>query len=96
MKSSMFEPMTAKEKEEMFRSDLSFGSCRVMFRKADDSVREMICTTNSALIGDRDTPVPVTNGFMKEGVIRVFDLEAKAWRSFRVDRVMSFESGICI
>jgi hypothetical protein len=59
----------------------------VVFVKKDKSLREMVCTlkpevTNPTLKGGTRTSDP-------RDVTVVYDLEAKGWRSFRNDSVLS-------
>jgi hypothetical protein len=71
----------------------------VQFTKADGTDRDMRCTLNWDLIPpqpQKPTPGPV-DGIVLESkkprketdpaVIKVFDLEAQSWRSFRMDRL---------
>ena len=60
----------------------------------DGSIREMKATLNSELIPEDKMPktessVQVTHN---EDILRVFDLDLNEWRSFRIDKVISFDS----
>jgi hypothetical protein len=84
------------------KSLLNKQEITVKFTKADGTERDMKCTLNWDLIPAAElklTPGPV-DGIVKEStkprhtpkepdpaVIKVFDLEAQAWRSFRMDRL---------
>lgn len=74
----------------------------VTFVKADGTDREMRCTLNHALIPTTSAPIITgrVDGIVIEStkprhapkepdpaVVKVYDLEAKAWRSFRMDRL---------
>ena len=68
---------------------LAFGPIKVTFTKKDGTERVMECTTAPSLV-----PVePVAEGIVKrekkvnEDVMPVYDLDVKAWRSFRWDSV---------
>jgi len=84
------------------KSLLNKQEITVRFTKADGTDRDMKCTLNWDLIPpqpQKPTTGPV-DGIVKEStkprhapkepdpaVIKVFDLEAQAWRSFRMDRL---------
>lgn len=59
----------------------------VTFLKANGKLREMQCTRASYLLPEVRQESNHTNN---ETVI-VFDLEAEDWRSFRKDRVVTYE-----
>lgn len=74
----------------------------VTFVKADGTDREMRCTLNHALIPPAPAPMITgrVDGIVTEStkprhapkepdpaVVKVYDLEAAAWRSFRMDRL---------
>lgn len=74
-------------------AQLQNGPCTVTFTKADGSTRVMNATLVRETIeslglspGDNNNYQPDKN----DTTIRVVDLDAKAWRSFRVDSVISF------
>ena len=66
----------------------------VTFRKVDGSERRMLCTKNPDIISesyipgekrtDREHKTPA-------GVIPVYDIEKRSWRSFRADSVISYD-----
>ena len=66
--------------------------CRVIFTKANGEERDMICTLREEVIPsftyDNNTE-PKTNGY-SDTAIRVIDVNKNEWRSFRVDKVISF------
>ena len=59
-----------------------------MFRihKADGSVREIVCTLKEDLI-------PTTQGKTdgKKGLLTVYDVENKGWRTVKFDRVIKWK-----
>jgi len=67
----------------------------VKFRKKDDSIRKMICTLSEDYLPE---PEEITEGKEKKtkkenpNTLPVWDLEKLAWRSFRVDSVVEYES----
>lgn len=71
------------------RQKLSEGFVTITFTKVDGSERVMHCTTNPGLIPPKAQPI----GKLKvkeqteEKVIRVYDVQANGWRSFRFDSV---------
>ncbi|MGR2462194.1 SH3 beta-barrel fold-containing protein, partial [Salmonella enterica] len=85
--------------QQMLFSILADGEHELIFRKADDSHRVMLATRDTVLIevaekGDKafTAAEPEEKKERKETNILnvvVYDLEAKAWRSFRVDRLVS-------
>lgn len=75
-------------------TQLRSAVCRVVFTKMNGEVRDMRCTLVRDMIPfdqvpkgvhDDDTAQPTLD------VIRVFDLNANGWRSFKIDNVTKFE-----
>lgn len=85
-----FKIMTTRE--EML-SVLHSGICKVIFTKADGTKRIMKCTLSEEFIPHQE-PVKASKKprRVNEEVIRVFDIESEAWRSFVIDSV---ESLVC-
>lgn len=82
------------------KSHLAYGPVTVVFTKKDGSDRVMECTTNLSLVplveekvhitnteNPIDFPAPKKEKKKNEEVMPVFDLEAKAWKSFRWDSI---------
>lgn len=83
------------------KSHLAFGPVSVTFTKKDGTERVMRCTTSRDLVpvdlteeihytntnNAVDFPVPKKEKKVNEDVMPVYDLESKAWRSFRWDSV---------
>ena len=72
------------------REFLFDGEVEVKFKKLDDSERVMRCTLHPDLIpddmmpkGDMD-PQPTEN----LDIMKVFDIEVKQWRSFRLENII--------
>ena len=65
----------------------------VTFTKADGSERVMLCTTNPRTIQEYYTEEKKTERVIADNpdVCKVFDLDKKAWRSFRLDSVKSYK-----
>lgn len=67
----------------------------IKFRKKDDTIRKMICTLSEEYLPE---PEPLAEGEVKKtkkenfNTLPVWDLEKLAWRSFRVDSVVEYES----
>lgn len=79
------------------KSHLAFGPVTVTFTKKDGTERVMECTTSPKLVPIVEEKVHVTNtdnpiDFPKvkkinEDVMPVYDIESKAWKSFRWDSI---------
>lgn len=67
---------------------LKSNTCKVTFTKADGTLREMKCTLKE---GSFVAPEKKTERVRepKDDVVSVWDLEKDAWRSFRVDSVVT-------
>ena len=76
--------------KESIRSQLQHSVMNVKFIKNDGSVREMICTLLESLAipyekkTDKQKPE-------NDEVLAVWDVEKHAWRSFRVNTVLSVD-----
>lgn len=64
--------------------------CRVVFTKKNGEERDMKCTRNMTIIPESQTPKGVETAVNTE-VIKVYDVLAEGWRSFRVESVTNFE-----
>jgi len=78
------------------RRHLQSATANVTFTKADGTSREMYCTLNFNLIprgkwprGSESTGVEPAQP--NPAVLRVFDLYANDWRSFRLDSITHIE-----
>ena len=77
------------------RGLLNRGPVQVLFVKSDNTERLMRCTLNLAAITtvaaptDPDKKPRARQTPPNPHVIHVWDLDAQAWRSFRMDRVKS-------
>jgi hypothetical protein len=91
----------AKIFKKWLKSHLAYGPTTVIFTKKDGTERVMKCTTNSLLVpldlteerhytntdNPIDFPTPKKEKKVNEDVMPVYDLEAKAWKSFRWDSI---------
>lgn len=73
---------------------LSESVCEVGFMKMNGEFRLMKCTTSSKFIPEQSLPKETTDDgpsyAWPENVVRVYDVTAEGWRSFRVENVTSF------
>jgi len=89
-----------KKFKRWLKGHLAFGPVTVTFTKKDGTERVMECTTSPDLVPLVEEKVHVTNtdnpiDFPKpkkekkvnEEVMPVYDLQAKAWKSFRWDSI---------
>lgn len=79
-------------KEQMLEQ-LTAGICVVKFTKINGEERKMLCTRDIDLVEKfGNDAVPKGTGRSEpDDQVRVFDLNAEAWRSFKVDRVIEFQ-----
>jgi len=60
-------------------------------KQSDGSERTMICTKNFALIPAADYPQQESlPKAVNEDIMKVYDMEKCAWRSFRKDSIISY------
>lgn len=81
---------TTKEIEYMYEDimkDLNDGVVRVTFTKKDGTERKMKCTLNENIMPQFETVKTNQAKDVNKEVIKCWDLEKEAWRSFRVDSV---------
>jgi hypothetical protein len=72
------------------KSHLAYGPTTVIFTKKDGTERVMNCTTNPELVPAVEIVESVEAKparKVNEEVMPVYDLEAKAWKSFRWDSI---------
>lgn len=79
-----------KKFKRWLKGHLSYGPVTVVFNKKDGSERTMECTTSFELVPKVE--VKESTEIKKEKkkndeVMPVYDLEAKAWKSFRWDSI---------
>ena len=80
--------------KEEISSVLQKGVATVSFKKVDGSTRIMECTLNGNHMPVEDMPVKKTDRVKKpnDAVLSVWDVNAKGWRSFRVENVFNVET----
>jgi len=69
---------------------LAFGPVTVTFTKKDGSERIMECTTSPSLVPpdpEINPMIPKREKKSNDEICPVYDLESKAWRSFRWDSI---------
>jgi hypothetical protein len=71
------------------KGHLAFGPVTVTFTKKDGTERVMNCTTNKELVPPVEVKETVEKKERKvnEDTMPVYDLEVKAWKSFRWDSI---------
>jgi hypothetical protein len=72
------------------KSHLAYGPTTIVFTKKDGTERVMNCTTNPELVPAAEiveSAEPKKEKKVNEEVMPVYDLEAKAWKSFRWDSI---------
>lgn len=85
---NMATPASTTNNRTFFVDQLQAGPCIVEFEKADGTRRVMKATLVAEAIEQLGlTPTGTKSYTIDENVIRVVDLEKKAWRAFNVDRV---------
>lgn len=80
--------MASEEKYNELHSFLKENKMQIRFMKKNGESRLMNCTLNPDLLPPVDPSVTIVHSdkYSKQ-VIRVFDLDKQAWRSFRIDSV---------
>lgn len=67
----------------------------VKFKKKDESIRKMVCTLSEDYLPEPEEAIENPEKKKKKenpNTLPVWDLEKLAWRSFRVDSVVEYES----
>ena len=80
-------------KKEEIQSALHAGVCSVTFTKVNGDERDMMCTLRSDIVPAATKTDPITQKKVRninEEVLPVYDIKAEGWRSFRLDKVVSF------
>jgi hypothetical protein len=79
---------TTPEGKEWLKKQLMFDRTEVVFTKKDGTERKMLCTINQNYITEEAKPKGLGHAKSEEA-LAVFDVELKAWRSFRFDSIKS-------
>jgi hypothetical protein len=72
------------------KSHIKYGPTTVVFTKKDGTERVMLCTTNPDLVPKeeaKESAEPKKQRKSNDDTMPVYDLEAKAWKSFRWNSV---------
>ena len=70
------------------KGHLKYGPVTVVFTKKDGTERTMLCTTKTELVPQiEESPEPKREKKTNDDVMPVYDLESKAWKSFRWDSI---------
>lgn len=75
---------------------LQAGIVEVVFTKKDGTIREMLCTLQA------DHLPPLVEGKEKKerkvnpDIMSVYDIDAKGWRSFRLDSILEVNENVKI
>lgn len=76
----------------MYNKLLQEHVCEVTFTKKNGEQRTMICTLMPEFLPIYETEEGLSTTASKDGIYTVWDLEADAWRSFKADSIISFDS----
>ena len=77
------------------QADLRNQVAEVIFTKLDGNIRKMRATLRPEYLPKTIEEDRVETGFEGEdnpNVVAVWDIDAKGWRSFRIDRVISIQA----
>ena len=69
---------------------LNSGPTRILFEKDDGSIREMTATLRIDLLPQQKENAKTRKDNLD--VIKVFDLDKRSWRSFKIERLRSANS----
>lgn len=74
-----------KEFESDLQRELQRSICRVNFVKKNGEERKMLCTQIESMLPETSNPPKDV-----EGLVTVYDLEVKGWRSFYLETVTDY------
>lgn len=66
----------------------------VNFKKKDDTLRKMICTLNEEYLPETEERENKRTKSESSEAIAVWDIEKRAWRSFRLDSIVDYETNL--
>jgi hypothetical protein len=81
--------------KEEIKTLLKESTCVVKFIKSDGSIRNMTCTLNASAIPPQQVSESTSTKVRKEdseNIVRVWDIEKSAWRSFKISTVISLST----
>jgi hypothetical protein len=65
--------------------------CRIVFLKENGTIRDMLCTRDLRRVPEEHKPKsPDGKPKNSDKALRVFDVEKRAWRSFKLDNLSTF------
>ena len=80
---------------EQLKAALAQGVVQVTFTKTDGSTRVMLATWKTSLLPVMTVEESHTATATKdENLVKVYDIQAQGWRSFRAERVQSWSTDI--
>ena len=75
--------------QDFIRNTLINEVVKVSFVKQNGESRDMVCTLREDIIPEEHKPK--TGAPKVQGLVSVWDLEKKGWRSFKIDSINTFE-----
>ena len=72
------------------------GICTVEFTKVNGDSRTMRCTLNASLGNMPEMPLSESASPVNPDVVKVWDVDANGWRSFKVESVNTFSSPVLL
>lgn len=79
--------------KEVLKENLTNCIAKIVFNKADGSVREMLCTLMTDYLPPQNVEESVRHLPRKQNdnVLAVWDIDNKGWRSFHIDSITNIE-----
>lgn len=81
-------PMATTEGRQWLIDHLKTGPVKVHFTKTDGTEREMNCTLDESVVPPVEKKTERVKA-VNENILPVYDIDAKGWRSFRLDSIIS-------
>lgn len=76
-------------------SILKEGIVDVLFKKVDGTERLMKCTLSDKIIpAVEPSSEPKKERKINDSVLRVYDVEAQGWRSFKIDNIIEYSYNV--
>lgn len=86
---SIFETQDESAKRDWLISHLRNGKVEIKFTKVDGTIRVMNCSLSPTLLPVATQVTESTKRSTTPNVIRVFDIDKQAWRSFKIENVIA-------
>lgn len=83
---------TLESGQQLLRTRLKNESLLVTFTKKDGTERTMRCTLNASSIPTESNPKEQSTRSVPSSSLAVYDLDKKAWRSFRWDSILEVKN----